>query len=72
MVGAVVGNVIADASRPSSDRPAPTLNKADTSGIAAAISDPNMNSSSASAQISPMSSEVVSLVCWPMLPAFAP
>ena len=72
MVGAVVGNVIADARIPSRDRPAPTLNSADTSGIAAAISEPNMNSSSASAQIRPISSEVVSLVCWPMLPALAP
>ncbi len=45
MVGAVVGNVIAAASRPSRDRPAPTLKIADTSGIAAAISEPNMNSS---------------------------
>ncbi len=38
------------ASRPSSDRPAPTLNRADTSGIAAATSEPNMNSSRISAQ----------------------
>ena len=37
MVGAVVGNVIAAASSPSSDSPARTLKIAETSGIAAAI-----------------------------------
>ena len=68
----MVGNVIAAASRPSTDSPAPTLNSAETSGMAAAITDPNMNSSSASAQARPMTSELVSLVCWPMFPAPAP
>jgi len=44
MVGAVVGNVMPAAMMPSSDSPAPTLHSADSSGIAAAISEPNMNS----------------------------
>ena len=50
MVGAVVGNVTTAASSPSSASPASTEKTADTSGIAAATSEPNMASSSNSAQ----------------------
>jgi hypothetical protein len=57
IVGAVVGKVNAAASRPTSDRPAPTLKIAETSGIAAAMTEPNMNSSSTSAHDRPMTSD---------------
>jgi hypothetical protein len=72
IVGAVVGNVIAAASTPSKDSPAPTLKIADTSGIAAATTEPNMNSSRISAQPRPISSDVVSLVFCPISPAPPP
>ena len=72
MVGAVVGNVITRASSPSSASPDSTLKIADTSGIAAAMSEPNMISSRTSAQASPMTSDVRSLVCCPICPAPAP
>ena len=58
MVGAVVGKVMAEARTPSSDRPASTLKIAVTSGMAAATSEPNMNSSSSSAQASPITSDL--------------
>ncbi len=45
---------------------------AESSGMAAATSEPNMNSSRISAQPRPMSSDVVSLVVWPIWPAPAP
>jgi hypothetical protein len=61
MVGAVVGNVITLASSASSASPASTLKIADSSGIAAAISDQNMIRSSTSAQASPMTSDFMSL-----------
>ena len=72
MVGAVVGNVTTLASSASSASPDSTLKMAATSGIAAAISDQNMISSSTSAQASPMASDLVSLVVWPISPAPAP
>ena len=72
MVGAVVGNVIAEDSTPSSDSPDSTLKMADTSGIAAAISDPNMNSSSNSAHVSPITSDFRSWLTLPICPAPAP
>ena len=72
MVGAVVGNVISRASSPSSARPDSTLKMAETSGMAAATSEPNMASSSTSAQASPMTSDLMSLVFWPISPAPAP
>ena len=72
MVGAVVGKVTAEASIPSRESPAPTLKIADSSGIAAAISEPNMNSSRISAQARPMTSDFRSLVTWPICPAPPP
>ena len=72
MVGAVVGKVLAAASSPSSESPAPTLKIADSSGIAAAISEPNMNSSSTSAQARPMISDFRSWVTCPICPAPPP
>ena len=71
-VGAVIGKVITAASRPTSDSPAPTLNRADTSGMAAAMNEPNMASSNSSAKLSPMISERRSSLVWPMLPALPP
>ena len=72
MVGPVVGTVTTLASSASSASPASTLKMAETSGIAAAISDQNMISSSTSAQASPMTSDLMSLVFWPISPAPAP
>ena len=72
IVGAVVGNVTAAASSPSSESPATTLKIADSSGIAAVISEPNMSSSSTSAQDRPMISDFRSSVCCPISPAPAP
>ena len=72
MVGPVVGTVTTLASSASSASPASTLKMADTSGIAAATSDQNMISRSTSAQASPMTSDLVSLVFWPISPAPAP
>ena len=72
MVGAVVGNVITRVSSASSASPDSTLKIADTRGIAAATSEPNMISSSTSAQVRPMTSDVRSLVCCPIWPAPAP
>ena len=72
IVGAVVGNVVADASSPSSESPALTANTADSSGTAAASTEPNMNTSSSSAQPRPMASEARSLVFCPISPAPAP
>ena len=72
MVGAVVGNVTNRASSPSSASPASTEKTADTSGIAAATSEPNMASSSNSAHDRPMTSDFTSLVCCPISPAPAP
>jgi hypothetical protein len=72
MTGAVVGNVMLAARMPSNDKPAPTLNRAETRGMAAAISEPNMKSNSSSAQPRPIASERVSLFVWPMLPAPPP
>ena len=72
IVGAVVGKVRTEVSRPSRDRPAPTLKTADTSGIAAAMSEPNMNSSRRRPHPRPISSDVVSLCVAPMLAAAAP
>ena len=69
MVGAVVGNVTTRASSASSASPESTLKIADTSGIAAAMSEPNMISSSTSAHARPMTSDVRSLVCCPIWPA---
>ncbi len=71
-VGAVVGKVVTEASRPTTDRPAPTLKIADTSGTAAVMNEPNMNNSSTRAQARPMTSDSVSLVCWPISPAPPP
>ncbi len=71
-VGAVVGKVVAAASSPTNDRPASTLSRADRSGMAAAAIEANMNSSSTSAQVRPMISELLSLVAWPIWPAPAP
>ncbi len=71
-VGAVVGKVITEASSPTTDRPAPTLKIADTSGTAAVMNEPNMNSSNSRAQARPMTSDTVSLVCWPISPAPPP
>ena len=68
----MVGNVISRASRPSSASPDSTLKIADSSGIAAATSDPNMASSSTSAQPSPIASDLMSLVCCPISPAPPP
>ena len=62
MVGAVVGNVITRVSSASRASPDSTLKIADTSGIAAAMSETNMISSSTSAQVRPMTSDVRSLV----------
>jgi hypothetical protein len=72
MVGAVVGKVVAEASSPSSASPAPTLKIADSSGIAAAIREPNMNSSRTRAQVRPMISDFRSWVTWPIWPAPPP
>ena len=72
MVGAVVGNVTTRARSPSSASPASTLKIADTSGIAAAISEPNMNSSRTRARASPMTSDDRSPVLCPISPAPAP
>ena len=71
-VGATVGNVVAAASSPTTDSPAPTLKIAETSGTAAVMNDPNMNNSSNRAQARPMTSDVMSLVCWPICPAPPP
>ena len=60
------------ASSPSSASPASTLKIADTSGIAAAISEANMISSSASAKDRPMTSDVRSFVFCPICPAPPP
>jgi hypothetical protein len=49
-VGAVVGKVVTEASSPTTDRPAPTLKIADTSGMAAVMNEPNMKSSRSRAQ----------------------
>ena len=57
---------------PSSARPVSTLKIAATSGMPAAISEPNMISSSTSAHASPMTSDVRSWVCCPIWPAPAP
>ena len=57
IVGAVVGNVTTRASSPSSARPDSTLKIAATSGMPAAMSEPNMISSSTSAHPSPMASD---------------
>ena len=72
MVGPVVGNVTTLASSASSASPASTLKMAETSGIAAAISDQNMISNSTSAQASPMTSDLMSLCFCPISPAPAP
>ena len=72
MVGAVVGKVITAASRPTSARPAPTLKIADSSGIAAVITEPNISRSSISAQTRPMISDFRSWVTWPICPAPPP
>ena len=72
MVGAVVGNVTSRAISPSSASPDRTLKIAASSGMPAAISEPNMISSSTSAQDRPMTSDVRSWVCWPISPAPAP
>ena len=71
-MGPVVGIVTTLASSASSASPASTLKIAATSGIAAATSDQNMISSSTSAQASPMTSDLVSLVFWSISPAPAP
>ena len=74
MVGAVVGNVAAAASRPRMDSPVRTLSTAENSGMMAATNDANMISSSTSAQARPMISDVVSLVfmsIWPALPPYS-
>ena len=57
-VGAVVGNVMTAASSPRNESPAPTLNRAEISGMTAAMSEPNMNSSRSSAHARPISSDV--------------
>jgi hypothetical protein len=72
IVGAVVGNVIACASSPSSARPLSTLKIADTSGIAAAISEPNISNSSTRASARPMASDFTSFELEPICPAPAP
>jgi hypothetical protein len=72
MVGAVVGNVTAAAISPSSASPAVTLKIADTSGIAAATSEPNMISNSTSARLRPMTSDFRSWVVCPIWPAPPP
>ena len=71
-VGATLGNVVIAASSPTTDKPAPTLKIADTSGTIAVMNEPNMNNSSSRAQARPMSSDVVSSVCWPISPAPPP
>jgi hypothetical protein len=72
MVGAVVGNVTTRASSPRSASPDSTLKIAATNGMPAAISEPNMISSSTSAHASPMTSDFRSWVCCPISPAPAP
>ena len=56
-MGAVVGRLVAAARMPTSASPVPTLKIAPTSGMSAATIEPNMMSSSRSAQARPMTSE---------------
>ena len=72
MVGPVVGNVTSRAISPSRASPVTTLKIAASSGMPAAMSEPNMISSSTRAHASPMTSDVRSLVCCPIWPAPAP
>ena len=72
MVGAVVGNVTPRPAARAARARRPTLNTAEMSGMAAVMSEPNMNTSRSRAQPRPMASEVVSLVFWPIWPAPAP
>ena len=53
---------MAEASSPTRDSPASTLKIAETSGMAAAMTEPNMNSSRTSAHTSPMTSDFRSWV----------
>ncbi len=71
-VGAVVGKVITEASKPTRASPANTLNNADSNGITAATTDPNMNSSNTNAHDKPMISDARSSVVCPICPAPPP